>query len=131
MTNNELITELLKYDGWVITETSTSTRYRLFNGEEIEKGCYLSKYEDLSTRDMLHAYITDMNILHRIAVKVTKELFALNSDKDDFYIDMEILEVREKISNAFLIDPNEQGEHINLATALVNAIRYISANKAG
>ena len=123
MKNNELITELLKYDGWVITETSTAKRYRLFNGEEIEKGCYLSKYEDLSTRDMLYAYLTDMNILHRIAVKVVANISGILDNSED--LDFNLSDLNSKIVTAIFCDPNEQGEHIQLATALVNAIKYI------
>ena len=130
MTNNELIKELLKYDGWEITETNTANRYRFFVGEELEKACHIFNHLELSTQPMLHAYLTDMNILHRIAVKVVRELFTLNVDNDDYTKDMDIKEVKSWIDMSMYNYPNEQGEHIQLAEAIVNAIRYISANKA-
>ena len=75
-------------------------------------------------------YLTDMNILHRLAVKVVRELFALNVDNDDYTKDMDIKEVKSWIDMSMYNYSNDKGEHIQLATALVNAIRYISANKA-
>ena len=115
MTNNELITELVTYDGY----------------KDIGNNTFINDVDNgyLFTIPELNEYLTDMNILHRIAVKVVRELFSLNSDTDDFYRDMEIGDVREQITRTFLIEPNEQGEHIQLAEAIVNAIRYISANK--
>lgn len=104
MTNNELITELVNYDGWDITH-------------EIHK-------------PLFNTYLTDMNILHRIAVKVVREVFSLNVDNDDYTKDMDIREVKSWIDMSMYNYPNDKGEHLQLAEAIVNAIRYISANKA-
>jgi len=113
MTNNELITELLKYDGWGITETNTVTRYRLFVGYELIKGCHLCNHLELSTEPMLHAYLTDMNIIHRIAVKVVRELFTTISDTDDFNEGMEMQDVKEGIYRGIFSPPTHKANTYN------------------
>ena len=130
MTNNELITELLKYDGWIITHKKEEyINYSLCNDTDFIKGVWMPYGYSLSTEPMLHAYLTDMNILHRIAVKVVANISGILDNSED--LDFNLAELNNKIVTAIFCDPNEQGEHIQLATALVNAIRHISANKAG
>jgi hypothetical protein len=130
MTHNELITELVTYDGWVFTTSYSRRGYVLRNGNEIIKGTYLLAKQNETDNPILIPYLTDMNILHRLAVKVVRELFALNVDNDDYTKDMDIKEVKSWIDMSMYNYSNDKGEHIQLATALVNAIRYISANKA-
>lgn len=65
MTNNELIKELVTYDGYTYRETVTDG---YFLKEEDQEG-----YEDIYTFIDLEDYLTDMNILHRISVKVVNE----------------------------------------------------------
>ena len=128
MTNNELITELLKYDGWEITPSGKNIKIDKHINDKFLKGAWVWDGEALSQTDMLHAYLTDMNILHRIAVKVVANISGILDNSED--LDFNLAELNNKIVTAIFCDPNEQGEHINLATALVNAIRYISSNKA-
>lgn len=123
MTNNELITELLKYDGFTKDIGNHSITYT----SEIDS----EGYRTVIGNEYAQTYLTDMNILHRIAVKLVRELFALNVDNDDYTKDMDIREVKSWIDMSMYNNPNSQGEHIQLAEAIVNAIRYISANKAG
>lgn len=121
MTNNELIKELVVYDGYKDIGYDTYT-----NGKN-------SGF--LMTIPELYPYLTDMNILHRIAVKVTVQLKEMYSDDShdtsfDFEHDMKVTEVKGNVISSMFTSPNPQGEHLQLATAIVNAIRYISANKA-
>ena len=104
MTNKELITELLKYRNkhWI----------------ELK----------ISDFDNSNTYLTDMNILHRLAVKVTDGITETIDNSDDLLWDLS--KHKSNIISAMFTRPNEQGEHIQLATAIVNAIRYLSANKA-
>ena len=122
MTTNEIIKEIAVYDGYTYHETKTgdgvfAIEKKLKGNEDI---CHFTDLED---------YLTDLNILHRLAVKVTSTIREILDFKDD--LDFDLSELNNKIVSAMFTSPNEQGEHINLATALVNAIRYISANKAG
>lgn len=114
MTNNELIKELVVYDGYKDIGYDTYT-----NGKN-------SGF--LMTIPELYPYLTDMNILHRIAVKVVANISDILDNSED--LDFNLAELNNKIVIAIFCDPNSQGEHIQLATAIVNAIRYISANKA-
>lgn len=125
MTNNELIKELVIYDGWVVTTSYSRRGYVLRNGNEIIKGTYLLAKQNETDNPILIPYITDMNILHRIAVKVWDSFKCMPDDVPNFH------DLRSNIYVAMFTSPNEQGEHLQLAEALVNAIRYISANKAG
>lgn len=122
MTNNELIKELAVYDGY----------------KDIGYDTFINDVDNgyLFTIPELNDYLTDMNILHRISVKVTVQLKEMYSDDShdtsfDFEHDMKVTEVKGNVISAMFTSPNSQGEHIQLAIALVNAIRYISANKAG
>lgn len=125
MTNNELIKELVVYDGYTYIKTVTDGYFVIENYENGGK-------EFIFTFIDLEEYITDMNILHRLAVKVRKEMlyYADKYFKETELIDFDLFTRKNNIDKAMFTSPNEQGEHINLATALVNAIRYISANKA-
>jgi hypothetical protein len=136
MTNNELITELLKYDGWVFTPNASNIKIEYIVNGKFIKGTWVGVDESLSQTDMLYAYITDMNILHRIAVKVVSQLREMYSDDShdtsfDFEHDMKVTEVKSSVVSAMFTIPNDKGEHLQLAEAIVNAIRYISSNKAG
>ena len=122
MTNNELIKELVVYDGY------KDIGYNTFIND-VDNGF-------LFTIPELNEYLTDMNILHRLAVKVISQLKEMYSDDShdtsfDFEHDMKVTEVKGSVFSAMFTLPNDKGEHLQLATALVNAIRYISANKAG
>lgn len=118
MTNNELIKELVTYDGYIYKETVTDGYFVIDNYENEGK-------EFIFTFIDLEDYLTDMNILHRIAVKVVREVVDSELDVSD------INDLCFNIRNAIMYSPNEQGEHLQLAEAIVNAIRYISENKAG
>lgn len=129
MTHNELITELLKYDGWVFTTSGKNIKIEKFVNGKFLKGTWVWFDKALSQTDMLYTYLTDMNILHRIAVKVVANISGILDNSED--LDFNLAELNNKIVSAMFTSSNEQGEHIQLATALVNAIRYIIANKAG
>lgn len=115
MTNNELIKELAVYDGY----------------KDIGYDTFINDVDNgyLFTIPELNDYLTDMNILHRIAVKVVDEAKEMLHKSDDVLWDL--AEVRGDVISAMFTGTNPQGEHIQLATAIVNAIRYIIANKAG
>lgn len=126
MTNNELITELLKYDGFTKDIGNHSITYT----SEIDS----EGYRTVIGNEYAQTYLTDMNIIHRIAVKVTAQLKEMYSDDShdtsfDFEHDMKVTEVKGTVISSIFTSPNSQGEHIQLATAIVNAIRYISGNK--
>lgn len=125
MTNNELITELLKYDGWVFKKEGKLINIDKYINGKLFKCSHAWVDDELSLNQTFYAYLTDMNILHMLAVKVFGDV--VDSDLDVSYIN----DICFNIRNAIMCSPNEQGEHIQLATALVNAIRYISSNKAG
>lgn len=116
MTKQELIKELVTYDGY------KDIGYNTFIND-VDNGF-------LFTIPELNDYLTDMNILHRISIKVVRELFSLNVDNDDFTKDMDIKEVKSWIDMSMYNYPNDKDEHLQLAEAIVNAIRYLSANKA-
>lgn len=104
MTTNEIITELIRYDD---------------DGDSL-----LLKTLNQSER---MSYLTDLNILHRVAVKVWDSLceMLLSSNKKK-----QLVRKMHHVIDYMFTSPNEQGEHLQLAEALVNAIRYISSNKA-
>lgn len=112
MTTNDIIKEIAVYDGYTYHETKTgdgvfAIEKKLKGNEDI---CHFTDLED---------YLTDMNILHRVAVKVFGEVVDSNLDVSD------INDLCCNIENVLLCNPNEKGEHIQLATAIVNAIKYI------
>jgi hypothetical protein len=96
MTTNEIITELVSYDGWDIAQEKHT---QLFNN-----------------------YLTDLNILHRVAVKVYYEFRDLCDTVDQFH------DVRFNMFNSFYQEPIN-GEYITLATATAEAIIYLKSYK--
>jgi hypothetical protein len=98
MTTNEIITELVSYDGWDIAQEKHT---QLFNN-----------------------YLTDLNILHRVAVKVFCDVLSCKHGTIS-----EVNAICENIKHEFINVPNEQGEHIKLATATAEAIVYLSKQK--
>lgn len=120
MTNNEIITELLKYDGFTKQIGTHAITY--ISGIDSEG------YRTVIGNEFAQTYLTDMNILHRLAVKLVANISGMLENIDS--LDFALAELNSRIVTTIFCDPNEQGEHIQLATALVNAIRYISANKA-
>jgi hypothetical protein len=99
MTTNEIITELVSYDGWDIAQEKHT---QLFNN-----------------------YLTDLNILHRVAVKVFDEL--INSQHCDDK--QELMNKAYNIHSAIMKLPIN-GEYITLATATAEAIVYLKKYKA-
>lgn len=128
MTNNELITELLNYDGWDIEPLNTMILFQKIESAICVKSCSVTKDENMTNSGILRPYLTDMNIMHRIAVKVVNSIRETLDSSDD--LDFDLAQCNNKIVTAMFCDPNEQGEHLQLAEAIVNAIRYISANQA-
>lgn len=114
MTNNELIKELVTYDGY----------------KDIGNNTFINDVDNgfLFTISELNEYLIDMNILHRLAVKVKTTIRELLDKSDD--TDWELASCATDIIDGMFTSPNPQGEHLQLAEALVNAIRYISENKA-
>ena len=111
MTTNEIITELLQYDGYTKDVGTHSITYI----SEIDN----EWYRTVISNEYAQTYLTDLNILHRVAVKVFGEVVDSNLDVSD------INDLCCNIENVLLCNPNEQGEHLQLAEALVNAIKYI------
>jgi len=111
MTNNELIKELVTYDGY------KDIGYNTFIND-VDNGY-------LFTIPELNEYLTDMNILHRLAVKVFGEVVDSELDVSD------INDLCFNVRNAIMYSPNPQGEHLQLAEALVNAIKYIQNEPKG
>jgi hypothetical protein len=127
MTTNEIIKEIAVYDGWEINDkhVSTHTEYKLVINGEFIKGCWIANSEKITTNPMLNAYLTDLNILHRVAVKVYREL--IDSPCHD-----DISDLTDRCSNiqfALLKEPIN-GEYITLATATAEAIVYLKKYKA-
>jgi hypothetical protein len=125
MTTNEIITELLKYDGWEIYETDQLIEYNYFkNGNRI-RCCHVIKGNELKDYFMLSEYLTDLNILHRVAVKVLDEMIKkiLCDPKKEPLILLAILQQSFK-------KPPINGEYITLATATAEAIVYLKKYKA-
>lgn len=118
MTNNELITGLVTYDGYTYKKTVTDGYFVIDNYENGGK-------EFIFTFIDLEEYLTDMNILHRIAVKVFCDVLDCKNGTIS-----DVNAICESIKHEFINIPNPKGEHLQLAEALVNAIRYLSANKA-
>jgi predicted nucleic acid-binding OB-fold protein len=109
MTKKEIITELIRY----------KTKFWI--------ELMLSDVDDINT------HLTDMNILHGISLKVVGQLISLYSEEDsafDFENDMKVTDVKGKIVSAMFKDKNQDGEYIDLATSLVEAIQFINQHKA-
>ena len=122
MTNNELIKELAVYDGCTYFNLGATSTQGGFSKADT------TGYVEYFNYNMLWDYLTDMNILHRIAVNVVNSIRETLDSSDD--LDFNLAECNNKIISAMFTSPNPQGEHLQLAEAIVNAIRYISANKA-
>lgn len=116
MTTNEIIKEIAVYDGYTHKEAETDG---YFVREEYQEG-----YEYIFTYIDLGAYLTDLNILHRVAVKVWGKL--IGSDIEDR---AELRKSLELIENSFMYPPNEQGEYTHFATATAEAIIYLKSIK--
>jgi hypothetical protein len=123
MTTNEIITELLKYDGWKI-DYNRFTYYVEYENKEKIKHCCVERRHNLSTQHLLYAYLTDLNILHPVAVKVISELID-NPCHDDI---SDITNRFDNIRNTLTKLPIN-GEYIALATATVEAIVYLKSHK--
>jgi len=117
MTTNEIITELVSYN--LGTYKQKELRSSGFEKEVDANGReYWIRGEDYS------AYLTDLNILHRVAVKVMHELIDSPchddiSDLTDRYLNIHFTMTKLPIN----------GEYITLATATAEAIVYLSKHK--
>jgi hypothetical protein len=115
MTTNEIITELVSYNLGTYEESEL-----ISNGfkQDVDASGreYWHRTEDYST------YLTDLNILHRVAVKVYGEFRVLSDMPKDFH------DVRFKIYYSLLQEPIN-GEYIELATATAEAIIYLKKYK--
>jgi hypothetical protein len=118
MTTNEIITELLKYDGYTFIETVTDG---YFIREEDQEG-----HEDIFTYIDLEEYITDLNILHRVAVKVLTQISEILDNSED--LDFDLASVNNTVCSAMFQLPIN-GEYITLATATADAIVYLKKYK--
>jgi len=114
MTTNEIIKEIAVYNGYIYFET-LSNRY--FHKEGI-----VYFYSDLKH------YITDLNILHRVAVKVYGEMQSKITESHKG-IDWDASSHCNTILYS-LLDLPINGEYITLATATTEAIVYLKKYKA-
>lgn len=117
MTTNEIIKEIAVYDGYTHKEAETDG---YFVREEYQEG-----YEYIFTYIDLGAYLTDLNILHRVAVKVVNEIMQYV-----YQADLNAEKLYGNILSSIWDIPNEQGEYITLATATAEAIIYLKKYKA-
>jgi hypothetical protein len=120
MTTNEIIKEIAVYDGCVFTTDILGTTVKKEGGisRVALDGTNLIKYPYFLN------YLTDLNILHRVAVKVMHEL--IDSPCHD-----DISDLTDRCSNiqfALLKEPIN-GEYITLATATAEAIVYLKKYK--
>jgi hypothetical protein len=122
MTTNEIIKEIAVYDGWEIDETRFTYYVQCKNKDKI-KYCCVDKKLDLSSNHMLHAYLTDLNILHRVAVKVYGEIM---EHVYEAYLPSQVLYNKIVYS---IFKPPINGEYITLATATAEAIVYLKSHK--
>jgi hypothetical protein len=122
MTKNEIITELLTYDGWEIEPLNHLIYYQKIESAICVSSCSTTKDEQFTNSKILGAYITDLNILHRVAVKVYNEFRVLSDMPKDFH------DVRFKLYYS-LLQPPINGEYIQLATATAEAIVYLKSHK--
>jgi hypothetical protein len=122
MTTNEIIKQIAVYDGWEIHTSYSRRGYVLRNGNELIKGTYLLPKQNEMDNPILRQYLTDLNILHRVAVKVYNEFRDLCDIVDKYH------DVRFNMFNAFYQEPIN-GEYITLATATAEAIIYLKKYK--
>ena len=104
MTTNEIITELIRYD-----DDDDSLLLKTLNQSE------------------RMSYLTDLNILHRVAVKVVMQIKGIMDNSD--YLDFDLAGVNNTIISA-MFDLPINGEYITLATATAEAIVYLKKYKA-
>jgi hypothetical protein len=84
----------------------------------------LAEYDGFTHYDT--AYLTDLNILHRVAVKVVTEIRKIMDNSD--YLDFDLAGVNNTIISA-MFDLPINGEYIQLATATAEAIVYLKSHK--
>ena len=105
MTTNEIITELIRYgeddDGFLLKILNQSERMK---------------------------YLTDLNILHRVAVKVYHDIMPIITDIDKG-VNWDAATHTSNIHYALLGIPIN-GEYITLANATADAIVYLKKYKA-
>jgi hypothetical protein len=118
MTTNEIIKEIAVYDGYTFIQTVTDG---YFVREEDQEG-----HEDIFTFIDLEEYLTDLNILHRVAVKVVNEIRQILDNSDN--LDFDLAGVNNTIISA-MFDLPINGEYITLATATAEAIIYLKSYK--
>lgn len=116
MTTNEIITELLQYDGYTKDVGTHSITYI----SEIDN----EGYRTVISNEYAQTYLTNLNILHRVAVKVYRALIDSQCHDD-------ISDITDGCSNIqfamFSLPIN--GEYITLATATAEAIVYLKSHK--
>jgi hypothetical protein len=125
MTNNEIIKELLVYDGYTFHDTADGVGF-FTNGQDNEGFEYWYKHSERQD------YLDDMNILHRLSLGIVGQLKEMYSEEDsafDFEHDMKVTDVKGSIVAAMFKDKNQDGEYIELATSLVEAIQFINQHK--
>lgn len=132
MTNNEIIVELIKHDGWksVVASGSMVSYYdpkSRTRGAAYKRYCSVSIDAQLEEHWLLRPYLTDIRILHRMAIKVVDEAKEMLYNSDDFITDL--TDIRLGVISAMFKDKNESGEYLDLATSLVEAIRFINQHK--
>ena len=138
MTNNEIITELIKHDGWeiVIASESMISYYdpkSKTRGGAYKRYCFISIDAQLEEHWLLRPYLADIGVLHRMSLVIIGQLKSLYSEEDtafDFEHDMKVTDVKGNIVAAMFKDKNESGEYLDLATSLAEAIQFINQHKA-
>jgi hypothetical protein len=137
MTNNDRILQLIKHDGWqgVVASESMITYYHPESntrGGIYKRACSVPVGDRLGDYQVLRPYFTDIRILHRMSLAIVQDLISLYSEEDsafDFEHDMKVTDVKGKIVSAMFKDKNQDGEYIDLATSLVEAIQFINQHK--
>lgn len=138
MTNNEIIVEFIKHEGWEIVVASESM-ISYYDPKSKTRGgahkryCSVSVNAKLEDHWLLRPYLTDIRILHRMSLGVVGELKSMYSEEDtsfDFEHDMKVTDVKGNIVASMFKDKNESGEYIDLATSLAEAIQFINQHKA-
>jgi hypothetical protein len=122
MTTNEIIKEIAVYDGHTFTTDILGTTVK--KEGEINRvaldGTNLTKYP------YFHSYLTELNILHRVAVKAVSEIVEIldNIENKNYYL----ATVKNTVCTA-MFDLPINGEYITLATATAEAIIYLKSHK--
>jgi hypothetical protein len=116
MTTNEIIKELLVYDGYTFHDTTDGVGF-FTNGQDEEGFEYWYNYSERQD------YLTDLNILHCVAVKVVTEMLIIMNESDDILFEM--ANIKDAIMKS-MFDLPINGEYITLATATAEAIQFIN-----